>query len=259
LKLILTRVSGSGFSGDGGSWGAAFTDNVAELGGGWGHKNKKSDNSSMCNIWYANGIAHSASGTDIIRNVMRLGAFQGPYFGGATTFTLEDLTTKAITELEVGDKIQTSDGNGNLGFSPVLIIPQNNEMCEFLKITTETGKTLFLTPGHLLPRCDGKPVTASKLVVGDCLLTVDGKETLLEITSSTEFGAYTAITKDKFIVVDGIITRPYAVESNPDRLKEERNSFLLNYQQNEVSYIFMKFMEKFAYKTGISLRGSRKF
>ena len=140
----------------------------------------------------------------------------------------------------------------------MLIIPQNNEMSEFLKITTETGKTLFLTPGHLLPRCDGKPVTASKLVVGDCLLTVDGKETLLEITSSTEFGAYTAITKDKFIVVDGIITRPYAVESNPDRFKE-RNPFLLDYQQNEVSYIVMKFMEKFAYKTGISLRGSRKF
>jgi hypothetical protein len=151
---------------------------------------------------------------------MRFGSYQGTCFHSDTLLTLEDYTTKSMAELQVGDKIQTSDFNGSLGFSPVLKLPHNrgnNQTAKFLKLTTELGKALEVDPGHLVPRCDGlhdgQPVTASKLVVGDCLLTVDGKETLIEITSDTKFGVYTATTKDEFIVAGGIIVSPYSVEN----------------------------------------------
>lgn len=52
--------------------------------------------------------------------------------------------------------------------------------------------------------------------MGDCLLTADGKETLTDISSAMKSGVYTAITKDKFIVVDGIVASPYSKNTDPD-------------------------------------------
>jgi hypothetical protein len=182
---------------------------------------------------------------------MSFKSYQGTCFHGATLLTLKDKTTKTMSELEVGDKIQTSDEYGNLGFSPVITLPHkmgNSEIAIFLKLTTETEKSVSMTPGHLLPLCDGRGVTASMLVVGDCLLTVDGKETLIEITSAEKNGVYTAITKDKFIVADGIIASPYSVVNNPARPDQE----------NGISSVVMNYLERFAFKTGLNLRGSQE-
>jgi hypothetical protein len=172
----------------------------------------------MCKRWYANGIPHLVSGTETIRNVMSFSSFQSTCVHGATLVTLEDTTTKAMSQLQVGDKIQTVDAKGKLVFSPVTSLPHkpgNNEMAKFLKLTTETGKSVYLTPGHLLPLCDGKTVAASKLVLENCLLTVDSEgkktDTLIEITPSIKFGIYAATTKDKFIVTSGIITSSLAM------------------------------------------------
>eukprot|EP00613_Pedinella_sp_CCMP2098_P069660 CAMPEP_0171912360 /NCGR_PEP_ID=MMETSP0993-20121228/11043_1 /TAXON_ID=483369 /ORGANISM="non described non described, Strain CCMP2098" /LENGTH=425 /DNA_ID=CAMNT_0012546157 /DNA_START=38 /DNA_END=1312 /DNA_ORIENTATION=+ len=47
----------------------------------------------------------------------------GTCFHGSTQVTFEDKTTKAMTELQVGDKIQTADITGKLDFAPIISLP----------------------------------------------------------------------------------------------------------------------------------------
>jgi len=230
-----SATGGTSFSHDDGTWGAAFNDGVSEVDGngayenslsigndlldGWGHQNYHSSDYS-CNTWYANGVATS---TGSIRNVMKLGSYQGTCFHGSTLVTLKDNSTKPLTDVELGDVIKTSDIHGTFSFSPVVSLPHeagNTEMATFLKLQTETGKAVMMTPGHLVPMCDEKTiVTASELKIGDCLLTVDGKENLLQISSSQERGVYTAITEKPFLSVNGIVASPFSVENDPGRSK----------------------------------------
>jgi len=99
----------------------------------------------------------------------------------------------------------------------------NSEKATFLKLTTESGKNVHMTSDHLLPNCGGKTVSASELVIGDCLFVVDGdtmrKETLVEISSATLFGVNTAITEAQFIVAAGIIASPFSLNNDPGREK----------------------------------------
>jgi hypothetical protein len=171
-------------------------------------------------------------------------------FHGATLVTLEDKSRKAMTELQLGDVIQTSDSKGNLGFAPVTSLPHeagNSEIATFLKLSTESGKSVHMTPGHLLPNCVGKTVSASELVIGDCLFVVDGditiKETLVEISSATLFGVNTAVTDAQFIVADGIVASSFALDNDPGRKKI---GTVLDYLNSLVQ------------KTGKKLRGAKK-
>jgi len=70
-----------------------------------------------------------------------------------------------------------------------------------------------MTSDHFIPKCDLKVVTAGDLMVGDCVITADGKETLTEISMTAKNGVYTATTQDKFIVVDGIVTSSFSKNS----------------------------------------------
>eukprot|EP00613_Pedinella_sp_CCMP2098_P042391 CAMPEP_0171792860 /NCGR_PEP_ID=MMETSP0991-20121206/67214_1 /TAXON_ID=483369 /ORGANISM="non described non described, Strain CCMP2098" /LENGTH=123 /DNA_ID=CAMNT_0012403017 /DNA_START=143 /DNA_END=510 /DNA_ORIENTATION=- len=122
-----------------------------------------------------------------------------------------------MAEVRIGDNIQTADIHGKLDFAPVTTLPHsvgNSETAKFLTLTLESGKAVRLTPGHLMPTCGGIVLPASELVVGDCLLTVDGKETLFEVSSSaTDYGIYTAVTQHTFIVANGIVASPFSIEN----------------------------------------------
>jgi len=134
-----------------------------------------------------------------------------------STVLLESGNSKRFSELNIGDVIRTSDGEGAFSFSPVLTLPHaaNSEHAAFLNLTTETGKSVIMTPDHYIPKCNLDEVTASELVVGDCLITADGKETLMAVTSAEKNGVYTATTQDKFLVVDDIVASPYSKNSHP--------------------------------------------
>merc|ERR1719223_863194 len=142
--------------------------------------------------------------------------YTGACFHGSGTVLLESGLSKRLSELSLGERIKTSDGQGGFSFNPVLTLPHanNSEPAAFLTLTTETGKKVDMTSDHFIPKCNQEQVTAGELVVGDCLLTVDGKETLLEISSTAKNGVYTAITQDKFIVVDGIVASPFSKDSD---------------------------------------------
>lgn len=63
---------------------------------------------------------------------------------------------------------------------------------------------------------------ARDLRVGHCLLTVDGEETVASVQSSIKHGIYTAITENKFIVVDGVILSPFAQDRKIERQHQTR-------------------------------------
>jgi hypothetical protein len=140
----------------------------------------------------------------------------GSCFHGDGTVLLESGSTKRLSELILGERIKTSDGQGGFSFNPVLTLPHanNTEPAAFLTLTTETGKKVDMTSDHFIPKCNLQQVTAGELVVGDCLLTVDGKETLIDISSTAKTGVFTAITQDKFIVVDGVVASPFSKDSD---------------------------------------------
>ena len=143
----------------------------------------------------------------------------GACFHGNGTVLLESGASKRLSEVNIGDRIKTSDDKGVYSFSPVVTLPhkKNTEPATFLTLTTETKKAVDMTSDHFIPNCDYEVVTAGKLVVGDCVVTMDGKETLVEITTTEKSGVYTAVTKNKFIVVDGIVASPYSSSSKDDQ------------------------------------------
>jgi len=165
--------------------------------------------------------------------------------------TLEDKNTKAMTELQVGDKIQTADITGKLDFAPIIFLPHkagNSEMATFLKIVTDSGKSVQMTPSHLIPNCSGKMLRANQVLVGDCVMTVDGKETVSEITSATHFGVYTAVTAHTLIVAGGIIASPFSVNNDPHRHK----------YIDGTSAILVNYLTQFAAEVGTGLRGAKE-
>lgn len=143
------------------------------------------------------------------------GLYTGSCFHGNGTVLLESGASKRLSEVNIGDRIKTSDDKGGFSFSLVATLPhkKNTELAAFLTLTTETKKAVDMTSDHFIPKCDKEIVTAGKLVVGDCVLTIDGKETLIDITTTEKSGVYTAVTENKFIVVDGVVASPYSSSS----------------------------------------------
>mmetsp|Transcript_4368 Transcript_4368/g.9256 ORF Transcript_4368/g.9256 Transcript_4368/m.9256 type:complete len:392 (+) Transcript_4368:21-1196(+) len=180
----------------------------------------------LAGAWYDGPDDHSGNGHTayISAETSHVGArgccsgHQGACFHGDGTVLLESGNSKRLLELSLGDVIKTSDGEGRFSFNPVLNLPHNannSEPAAFLTLTTETGKMVVMTSDHFIPRCGQGEVTASELVVGDCVLTIDGKETLMDISATAKYGVFTAITQDKFIVVDGIVASPYSQIYDP--------------------------------------------
>jgi hypothetical protein len=141
---------------------------------------------------------------------------------------LEAGTTKRLSELSIGDRIMTSDG-AEFSFSAVTVLPHssNSEPAAFLNFTTETGKSVEMTSDHLIPRCNLEVVTADSLIVGDCLLTTEGKETLSSISSTTKLGVYTAVTENSFLVVNGIVASSHSQNSDMDYPEKDYEKYRL--------------------------------
>jgi len=133
-------------------------------------------------------------------------------FSGMDTVQLESGETKALSEVQVGDRVLSADAQGALSYSDVVFLPHsaNNKAATFVNIVTEGGKALKATKTHLVQTCSGELAYAGALKTGDCLRTADGED-LISATSVTKAeGIYSVVAQNEFVVVSGVVASPFA-------------------------------------------------
>jgi hypothetical protein len=139
-------------------------------------------------------------------------------FAGSETVTLESGETKPISEVRTGDRVLAADASRKTIFSEVVFVPHGSNADEtvFTHITTTKGRDIKMTHNHILPAgaCGSTSpppdVYASSVTVGDCIITVSGMEEVSAVETVQGQGLYTIITKEEYVVVNGIIASPFA-------------------------------------------------
>ena len=136
-------------------------------------------------------------------------------FSGSETVALESGEVKFISDVTVGDRVLAASAAGKTLYSDVVFVPHgaNKESAVFMHITTESGRDVKMTQSHIIPAgvCGSSLplVYASKVTVSDCVLTVSGEEKVSSVESVRGEGVYTIVTKEEFIVVNGIVASPF--------------------------------------------------
>jgi len=148
-----------------------------------------------------------------------------------------------MDEIEVGDEILSSvawDGNSAVSYQPItqFIHKDAAVFTRYTVISTSSGRTLSLTPYHLLPHFDCRLLErpsisvreyellftqsakfANKARPGQCVLVVDlsGKfvaERISNVTSAVRQGVFSPITASGIIVANGVQASCYSSVEN---------------------------------------------
>lgn len=130
-----------------------------------------------------------------------------------------------LDELRVGERILAFDTTtGSFTYSEVILFldrdPQQRR--EFLRLRTASGRTLTVTPSHLLVVVRNtsdtyrvQAVFADRVRVGDRVLIHNRLEPEIDTVISTEAilrrGVYAPLTREGTVVVDSIVASCYAV------------------------------------------------
>ena len=125
---------------------------------------------------------------------------------------LESGGSKRVADVEIGDRIKTVvdhhdlNQHSNFSFSDVILLLKESDSDtnkNVVKLTTASGKTIVMTPNHLIPTCASPELSmAMELTVGDCVFTIDGIETVVETINAKYTGVRSVVTEHLFIVVD---------------------------------------------------------
>ena len=136
-------------------------------------------------------------------------------FADSEVVTMENGMTKSIAEVQIGDRILSADVEGKTSFSDVVYVPHGANTIEatFVMLTTETGRNVKMTTNHILPagQC-GAAMTvrrADAVSAGDCVMTVEGVEKVMDMVTMQGKGIYTVVTNKEYIVVNGIVATPF--------------------------------------------------
>ena len=156
-------------------------------------------------------------------------------FAGSELVTLEHGHTKAMSDVQVGDRVLTVNAKGEQVFSDVVYLPhgRNKQRATFAQVSTESGRDLKMTMNHMLPAgacaLSTLPlIAAAQVVVGDCVQTVSGREQVISVKKVEGKGIYSIIAMEEFIVVNGIVATPYG-GINPTLANWYYNLFRLTY------------------------------
>jgi Hint module len=139
-------------------------------------------------------------------------------FAGSETVTLLSGESTLISEVRAGDRVLAADSSRRTLYSEVVFVPHgtNTDSALFTHITTEKGRDIKMTGTHIIPSgaCDSASplpdVYASSVTVGSCIMTVSGMEKVSAKETVQGQGLYTIVTKDEYVVVNGIIASPFA-------------------------------------------------
>jgi Hint module len=114
--------------------------------------------------------------------------------------------------------VLAADAAGRTSYSDVVYVPHraNSDDALFTHITTASGRDIKMTPSHIILAgpCHSSaslPLTyASSVSVGDCVMTVSGEDMVSTVETVQGKGLYTVVTKEEYVVVNGIIASPFA-------------------------------------------------
>lgn len=142
----------------------------------------------------------------------------GGCFSGENIVLTSTGIRKPLSELRVGEKILAHDATTKkLVFSEVILFIDYDptEKREFLKLNLRNGRTLTVTPNHLVTLKDGRTVYAGTLKTGDKLLVSDDKnnlneDTIVLVTSVFRTGVYAPLTKVGTVVMNDVVASCYA-------------------------------------------------
>jgi hypothetical protein len=142
----------------------------------------------------------------------------GMCFSGSESVSLESGATIPISEVSVGDRVLSANAQGQVVYSDVVAVPhkKNDQLVNFIHITLSNHMDIKMTPDHLVlasTSCDSQMslLSAADIKVNECLQTVDGQSRVVSKTLLQARGIYTLVTQEEFIVVNGIIASPFAV------------------------------------------------
>ncbi|TRY98859.1 hypothetical protein DNTS_016659 [Danionella cerebrum] len=154
-------------------------------------------------------------------------AKSGGCFPGSALVTVEDGGKKAVRDLNPGDKVLATDGDGNLVFSDFLMFTDRDPTTRrvfYVIETKEPVEKITLTAAHLLFVLDNstedlhamRTAYASGVRAGQKVLAVDEggqlKSVIVErIYTEERRGSFAPVTAHGTIVVDGILASCYAV------------------------------------------------
>ena len=139
-------------------------------------------------------------------------------FAGSETLLLESGEVRSIAVVRVGDRVLAADATGQTSYSDVVFVPHgsNNDDSLFTHITTASGRDIKMTPSHIILagpcHLSGPlPLTyASSIRVNDCVMTVSGEDMVSTVETVQGKELYTIVTKEEYVVVNGIIASPFA-------------------------------------------------
>lgn len=165
-------------------------------------------------------------------------------FAGTELVVLESGLQKPLSDVQIGDRILSVNSRTGVNvFSDVVYLPhgKNLHRTVFTRILTELGRDLKMTPDHILPAgaCSSillHPVSASQIKVGDCVLTITGREQVVSVEQVEGEGIYTAIAMEELIVVNGIFATPFG-GVNPKLANTYYNLFRIGYTLNNVNHL----------------------
>lgn len=143
-------------------------------------------------------------------------------FASTETVELESGKIKALSDVELGDRILTASLDGkNTQFSEVIALPHgsgsNDVTTTFAHIHTSAGRDIKMTLDHLiLAKAASEPafhlVQAGTLKVGQLLATIHGDEVVTSSSTVVQKGISTVVTSaGGLIVVNGIMASPFAI------------------------------------------------
>ncbi|XP_061778235.1 sonic hedgehog protein [Nerophis ophidion] len=151
-------------------------------------------------------------------------AKSGGCFPGSSSVTLQDGSTKAVKDLQAGDRVLAADGDGNLVFTDFIAFIDRDSTTRrlFYVIEADGGHRIALTAAHLLfvsPNStaggSARAVFASRVRPGHRVLVPDGGRlraaTVSRVSTVERVGSFAPVTVQGTLVVDRVLASCYAV------------------------------------------------
>lgn len=149
----------------------------------------------------------------------------GGCFPGKSIVRTEDGSKKSLDQLQLGERVAALDSTGTMVYSEVIAFLDRSpeDRRQFVRLTTESGRALTLTPSHLVPVSLDSGITtefASKVRVDDEIMTYNGSQSLkgtlrwdrvISTSLVLEEGIYAPLTTEGTLLVDEVVASCYAI------------------------------------------------